>query len=70
MQARQSFSALLVSSLKSDARMRAWYDASLGYQQVQQTRLPKVLPKVKLSFSVPSNFDCKMDVMEASYRFC
>ena len=50
--------------------MRAWYDASLGYQQVQQTRLPKVLPKVKLSFSVPSNFDCRMDVMEASYRFC
>ncbi len=26
--------------------MRAWYDANLGYQQVQQTRLPKLLPKV------------------------
>lgn len=26
--------------------MRAWYDTSLGYQQVQQTRLPKALPKV------------------------
>ena len=46
MQARPSFSALLASSLKADARMRAWYDASLGYQQVQQTRLPKALPKV------------------------
>ena len=48
MQARPSFSALLASSLKADARMRAWYDASLGYQQVQQTRLPKALPKVIL----------------------
>ncbi|CAL5225176.1 g7957 [Coccomyxa viridis] len=45
-QERPSFSALLASSLKADARMRAWYDASLGYQQVQQTRLPKALPKV------------------------
>ena len=46
MQARPRFSALLAASLKADARMRAWYDASLGYQQVQQTRLPKALPKV------------------------
>ena len=46
MQARPSFSALLASSLKAEARMRAWYDATLGYQQVQQTRLPKALPKV------------------------
>lgn len=29
--------------------MRAWYDANLGYQQVQQTRLPKTLPKVSAS---------------------
>ena len=37
---------MLASSLKVETRMRAWYDAALGYQPVQQTRLPKTLPKV------------------------
>ena len=45
-QTRQSFSELLASSLKVETRMRAWYNAALGYQPVQQTRLPKTLPKV------------------------
>ncbi len=45
-QARRSFSEVLASSLKVENRMRAWYDAALGYQPVQQTRLPKTLPKV------------------------
>ena len=45
-QPRPSFSEVLASSLKVETRMRAWYDAALGYQPVQQTRLPKTLPKV------------------------
>lgn len=58
MQARPSFSELLASSLKVDARMRAWYDASLGYQQVQQTRLPKALPEVMPALPASSYDQC------------
>ena len=47
---RPSFAGMLQRSLKREAELRAWFDAKLSYQHVQQTRLPKALPKVGSAF--------------------
>ena len=43
---RPRFSDVLARSLRPQAELRAWFDEQLGYQPVQQTRIPLNMPDV------------------------
>ncbi len=43
---RPRFCDVLARSLKPQADLRAWFDEQLGYQPVQQTRIPLNMPNV------------------------
>lgn len=43
---RPRFCEVLARSLRPQAELRAWFDEQLGYQSVQQTRLPLNMPNV------------------------
>ena len=40
------FCDVLARSLRPQAELRAWFDEQLGYQPVQQTRIPLNMPNV------------------------
>lgn len=44
---RPCFCDVLACSLRPQAELRAWFDEQLGYQPVQQTRLPLNMPNVR-----------------------
>ena len=43
---RPRFCDVLARSLRPQAELRAWFDEQLGYQPVQQTRIPLNMPNV------------------------
>ena len=44
---RPRFCDVLARSLRPQAELRAWFDEQLGYQPVQQTRIPLNMPNVR-----------------------
>lgn len=44
---RPHFCDVLAQSLKPQADLRAWFDEQVGYQPVQQTRIPLNMPNVR-----------------------
>lgn len=44
---RLRFCDVLARSLRPQAELRAWFDEQLGYQPVQQTRIPLNMPNVR-----------------------
>ena len=46
---RPRFCDVLARSLRPQAELRAWFDEQLGYQPVQQTRIPLNMPNVSMA---------------------
>jgi hypothetical protein len=49
---RPGFGVLLANSLRSEGVTKAWFDEEGGYAYVRQSRVPLVLPKVRLGHLV------------------
>ena len=73
---RPRFCDVLARSLKPQAELRAWFNEQLGYQAVQQTRIPLNMPNVRQHNSLHHLTRCMTSlhmsflVMSSSHCHC
>lgn len=69
-QAKPSFAELLGKSLQANTITRAWFDDTVGYSAVRQTRLPTKLPQVLSPPHPPTTPTTKFLHFCRSFRTC